>query len=38
MADREAREQMKKLLLKKYPYIYLSGFKVLTYIDNDARA
>ena len=37
-ADREAREQMKMRLHKKYPYIDLSRFKVHRHIDNDARA
>ena len=30
-ADKEAREQEKKRLLKKYPYIDLSRLKILTH-------
>lgn len=37
-ADKEAREHTKKMLLKKYPYIDLSRFKILTHIDGDAKA
>ena len=35
-ADKEAREYTRARPLKKYPYIDLSRFKILTHIDNDA--
>lgn len=37
-ADKEAREETKKMLIKKYPYIDLNQFKILTHIDGDAKA
>ena len=37
-ADKEARKTTRERLLEKYPYIDLSRFKILTHIDNDARA
>ena len=41
-ADKKARMTMKEIerksLLNKYLYIDLSRFRILTHIDNDARA
>ena len=38
-ADKEVRKMMmKEKLLKKYPYIVLSRFRILTHIDRDAKA
>ena len=37
-ADREARAATSARLPKKYPYIDMSRFKILTHIDNDALA
>ena len=35
--DKEAKDNTRANLLKKYWYIDLSRFKILTHIDNDAR-
>ena len=35
--DKEAKDNTRAKLLKKYWYIDLSRFKILTHIDNDAR-
>ena len=37
-ADKETRKTMEERLLKKYPNIDLSRFKILTHVDNNANA